>query len=536
MNAVQPVLTPQEKVPVEIWLEILALVPETADLHSLSLTSRRFYDLTVRALHRNIVWTNPAHAARSLPVWDTYPGMDLAVRSLELGISSALPGMSDTLIGLDGQPEVPPVPRPHLLEDGIILERTIRLHGLGSQPTITFASPALHDAMFARIGTFKNIAALAFTNMIITNTHFALVHSLPQLRSLRLDVCLFREGRGGPPPTFNHADLPLTELTIVNLRRQISAVVHSHVHFDEHSANLTAVLSLCTARSLRTLTVDASADVFKLIYNAWNADARGWAIPADLAHVFVVRRRAARGEPVYLGEETFPHTDLYHFAVRALSLRTLSTPIFVPPNTAIAAEALPLGLERFAAPAETAEVVAAARDVKALGVLKCALTVNGKDVIQALESVSVARPGLKMLMLELPRGWDEEVLSAVVKLFKDLRRLKIVYEGTEGPSEDFLVTLGPEFLSRMPNLHTLQIYAQQELLDTKANHPKYLYDSSFESIEEELVNLVIPYNRYCPTLRKVQFLTGYVAARTCGEAGWVVERLRRLEVKDDLSF
>ncbi len=99
-----------------------------------------------------------------------------------------------------------------------------------------------------------------------------------------------------------------------------------------------------------------------------------------------------------------------------------------------------------------------------------------------------------------------------------------------------MVTLGPEFLSRMPNLHTLQIYAQQELLDTKANHPKYLYDSSFESIEEELVNLVIPYNRYCPTLRKVQFLTGYVAARTCGEAGWVVERLRRLEVKDDLSF
>ncbi|EIW51570.1 uncharacterized protein TRAVEDRAFT_157088 [Trametes versicolor FP-101664 SS1] len=535
MNAAQPVLTPQEKVPVEIWLEILALVPATADLHSLSVASRKFYDLTVRALHRNIVWLDPAHAARSLPVWDTYPGMDLAVRSLELGVSAVLPGMSSTLIGLDGQPEAEPVRRPHLLEDGILLQHTVRYHGMCSQSTAGFASPALHDAMFARIGTFKNISTLAFTDMIITNTHFALIHSLPQLRALRLDLCLFREGRGGPPLTFNHADLPLTELTITNLRRQISAMVLAQVHFDEHSGNLTTVLALCTARTLRTLTVDASADVFRLIYNAWNADARGWAIPPQLAHVFVVRRRSARGEaqPVYLGEEAFPHTDLYHFAVRALSLRTLSTPIFVPPNTTIAPEALPLGLERFAAPVETASAVAAARDVQALGVLKCAL--DGRDAIQALESVAASRPGLKMLMLEL-RGWDEEVLSAVVKLFKELRRLKIVYEGTDGPSEDFLVTLGPEFLSRMSHLHTLQIYAQPELVGTKANHPAYLYDCSFESIEEELANLVIPYNRYCPTLRKVQFLTGYVVARTWDGAGWAVERLRRLEVKDDLSF
>ncbi|KAH9848977.1 hypothetical protein C2E23DRAFT_841314 [Lenzites betulinus] len=531
MNTEQEVQAAHQKVPIEIWLEILALVPVTADLHALSLTSRRFYDLTVRALHRDLVWAKAEHVARSLPMWEANQGMDTAVRSLDLGVCTVLPGMPVPMIGLDGRREQH-AQRTQLLQDGAMLQETLFFYRLSLESKGNLATEPLHDAMLARIQTFTNISTLAFTSMILSNTHLSLIHSLPQLRNLRLELCLFHEGRGGPPPPTNHVDLPITELTILNHRRCITNILFSHVSFD---GNIMPILTLCTARSLRTLTVDSSADVFRHVYRVFEAPAQGWPIPPNLEHVFVLRRRIFQNEvqPMYPGENNFPERHLYHFAVQARALRTLSTPTFAPQNVTIAAEVLPRTLERFAAPVETAAYVAAVRNVEALGVLQCAL--GSREAINALESIATSRPQLKMLMLEL-RGWDEEVISAVVNLFKSLRRLKIVYEGEARPSEDFLVALGPEFLPHMPYLHTLELYAQPTSFSRKAEHPSALYDSSFGSIEEELLNMVIPYNRYSKTLRKVQFSTGYVVQRAFEGARWSVERLRRVEEKDDLSY
>ncbi|KAI0824946.1 hypothetical protein BC628DRAFT_1376632 [Trametes gibbosa] len=531
MNPDQQPLTAQEKVPIEIWFEILALVPVTADLHALSLTSRKFYDLTVLALHRDLVWTKAGHVARSLPMWEANPGMNTAVRSLDLGVCTVLPGTPVPMIGLDGGLERQTQPT-EPLHDGVMLRETLSYYGLSFESDERLASQPLHDAMLARIHTFTNISSLAFTSMILSNTHLLLIHSLPQLRSLRLELCLFHEGCGGPPPPTNHVDLPITDLTILNHRRCVSSILFSHVNFD---GNILPILTLCTARTLRTLTVDSSADVFRHVYRVYDATAQGLLIPPHLAHVFVLRRRVFKGEvqPMYPGENNFPERHLYHFAVQAPALRTLSTPTFAPQNVTIAAEALPLTLERFAAPVETAAHVASVRDLEALGVLQCAL--GSREAINALESIATSRPRLKMLMLEL-RGWDQEVISAVVKLFKELRRLKIVYEGQTCPSEDFLVTLGPEFLPHMPHLHTLELYAQPMAFGRKAEYPRKLYDDSFGSIEEELLNMVIPYNRYSSALRKVQFTSGYVVQRAYEGTRWVVERMRRVEEKDDLSY
>ena len=96
--------------------------------------------------------------------------------------------------------------------------------------------------------------------------------------------------------------------------------------------------------------------------------------------------------------------------------------------------------------------------------------------------------------------------------------------------------LAPEYLTKMPNLHTIELYPQPRAGSAKPDHPCFLYDASYDSAEEELRNLVIPYNRYCPRLRKVQVCSGYIMARTCEGGPWEMERVRQYQEKDDLSY
>ncbi|KAI0646693.1 hypothetical protein C8Q79DRAFT_1111178 [Trametes meyenii] len=523
MNPEPPPVPASHKVPAELWLDILDLVPSTADLHSVSVTCKKLHELSVRALHRGLSWTRPQHIARSLPIWDNYNGMDAAVRSLELGVSSIDRAVGFDMVGLNGEPEPALSGRRRI---GTLAD-TINYYKIHERAG-GFASRELYEAMFARIHTFTNLSSLTFTNMLVYDLHFELIHRLPTLRHLHLELCVFQPVPGGQ--VLNHADLPITELTMVNLRRIV--LTRDPPQYDE---DITQVLTLCLARNLRTLTVDSSADVFRRVFGAWDAQQRGWTIPAHLTHVYVVRRRFFEGDvhTSYRGESNFPEAHLYHFAVQAHELRTLWTLAFAPANMTIAHEALPPHLERFAAPVETAVAMTGVRALEALGIFKCGLV--GREAINALESVAANSSNLKMLMLEL-KGWDEEVISAVTDLFKGLRRLKIVYEGPEGPTEDFLVMLAPEFLSKLPHLHTLELYPHPGQKGPKPHYPAFLHDASFESLEEELCNIVIPYNRYCPELRRVQLCSGYVVTRTCAGGRWEVERIRRLPERDDLSY
>ena len=89
---------------------------------------------------------------------------------------------------------------------------------------------------------------------------------------------------------------------------------------------------------------------------------------------------------------------------------------------------------------------------------------------------------------------------------------------------------------KLPELHTLELYEVPRHGGHVPEHPTHLFDASFESIEEELQNLVIPWNRYCPKLRRVQLHAGYVMTRGFEGARWRLERVRRLAVKEDLDF
>ncbi|RDX45360.1 hypothetical protein OH76DRAFT_1388127 [Lentinus brumalis] len=535
-----------EKVPAEIWLEIFALVPKSTDLYSLSVASRRFHDLTTRALHLDLVWLKQSHAAQNLAVWERNEGMEPYVRSLEISlgcppstVQNAL-STNDWLFG-DNTPAA-------------------RLAAADVRRNFTEATERVTGALWERVQRFTNVSSLALVDMYIDKDHFRLIHSLPQLRSLRIEACVFQANAA---EGFDNRKLPITELTMLNVRRGHDA----HVNHDPMIMNLqqfqqlqlhgppagpgagapmwinppdpfAQALSLAVAENLRTLSVDASADVFRYVFGSSDAPARGWTVPASIEELYVVRKRTItapepKQSPHWAGaQSTFPDTHLYHFCAQAPSLKVVSTPIFVPAQVTIAAEALPLGLERFAAPVETAQFIATVRDVKALGLLKCGL--SSREGVTALASIALVRPGLKMLMMEC-KGWDAEIVSAVSRHFKELRRLKIVYDGP-GPDENFLVSLAPDFLAEMPELHTLEMYQLPPRGEFAPVHPPFLWDSSFASIEDELRDTLIGWTRFCPNLRKVQLVSGYAMTRGFEGGLWKLEKVRRLEQIEYLDY
>ncbi|TBU28289.1 hypothetical protein BD311DRAFT_722769 [Dichomitus squalens] len=511
-NDAQNEPSPAQSAPAEVWLEIFDHVPNSADLTGIASSCKRFRDLSIRARHRDLVWRTPEQVADDLPVWDTCLNMEPHVRSLVLGITQYRAGPGD-IIDLDGS----------------------RSFGkLVGQPRFeTYASPQLHAAVLGKLDRFANIASMTFTNMSIKDTHFKLIHSLLKLSELTIERCAF-EARN--VDQMDHTRLPIKDLTMLGVRRFRNYRDNLPNQPDD---DISYPLSLCAAQGLKSLTIDSSADVFRGVFNAWDAHARGWTIPRTLEHIYVLKKRPPvssenQQHPAQVGlaESTFPDTRLYHFCVQARSLKTIVTPIFVPNQTTIAPELLPPSLERFAAPLETAQLIAAVRDVQALGLIRCG--VSAREGIIALANVAMYRSGLKMLLLDC-KGWDYELVPAVAQLFKELRRLKIVFDGP-GPTEDFLVALAPDHLVKLRELHTLELYELPRNGSYVPEHPMHLFDDSFESVEEELRNLIIPWNRYCPNLRKVQLHAGYVMTRGFEGAAWCIERVHCLESKEGLDF
>ncbi|KAI0703295.1 hypothetical protein C8Q76DRAFT_697636 [Earliella scabrosa] len=534
-----------EKFPAEIWLEIFQLVPRSSDLHSASVACRKFKELTARALHRDLIWTDAKHVYQNLELWYKDEDMAALVRSLVLGTGTVPAGVSARVIDRDGT----------ICEGkGYKNVSQAMAHGYGG----TYASPMLHDAMWNRIQSFTNLSSLALTDMFVHDYHMDLIHNLAQLRYLRLEGVFLHYTITSR--NFNHSKLPITELTILNVCRRMDAdppdIVHMHMHhfnqLQQQNLNpnhlqvhqaifggfppditdpLAALLSLATGQRIKKLTVDASADVFRCVFQTVEAQHHGWVIPATLEELYVARQRTCvwKKSPhiAATGVNQFPDT-LYDFCIQAPNIRVVSTPLFAPPSVNVAPEALPRALERFSGPIKTAQLMAAVRDVKALGML------GADSGLTALTRIALVRPHLKMLMIER-KGWDREVMLAVAENFKELRRLKIVYAGM-GPDENDLVALAPDFLAEMPELHTLELYKLPPNGGFTPSHPMTLFDPSFESIEEELQDILISWNRHCRKLRKVQLLAGYVMNRAFDGGQWKLSIVDHLDKFEDLQF
>ena len=105
--------------------------------------------------------------------------------------------------------------------------------------------------------------------------------------------------------------------------------------------------------------------------------------------------------------------------------------------------------------------------------------------------------------------------------------------------------MGPELLSRLPQLKTLHLYLRgpssgtapaasegydsDEEVERALRHPLCLFDDTFDTLEDELRELVIPWNRFCPALREVQLTAGYRLLRGYAGGKWSLQRIGRGE-------
>ncbi|KAH9948066.1 hypothetical protein B0H21DRAFT_736027 [Amylocystis lapponica] len=511
-----------EDVPSEMWMEIFEWLPSSVDLYHVSITCLKFHDLAVRALHRHVVWRTPEVVSQNLPVWDANPGMELFTHTLELGVSMIPMSLGGSFVQLTGDT----LHLPSLAPTSPVNTRTyhtVKYYTL--DVTQTFASQELHDAMFSRIGSFTNLHTLIFHNMILSNRHLYTIHDIRQLRTLRIDFCVVPPRA---PETLDHSVLPIIELSLLNLRRR---VVEMHgdrqVTVDD---DIRHVLQLSLAHNLRTLRVDSTADVFRNVFTAWEMERHGKRMPAHLERLYVQRKQYFRDavQPTYPNESTFPDGALHAFLTRATELTTYATYHPGPPHT-YTPDILPQ-LHKYMGPVETIALVYT-RPMEGLGLLKCGYGAN-RDGVAALASLSESFPSLRSLFVEF-RAWDDEIMHAISLLYRDLRRLKIVYTTANGgPNENTLVRMGPEFLARMVNLQTLHMYAAP----VSVLHPQFLFDPSYASIEEELRNLVIPWNRWCPALREVQIHAGYTMSRKFAGGAWQVTAVNKVPAIEEFEF
>lgn len=90
--------------------------------------------------------------------------------------------------------------------------------------------------------------------------------------------------------------------------------------------------------------------------------------------------------------------------------------------------------------------------------------------------------------------------------------------------------IGPHFAGRLPHLETLHIFsprmrsAAQLLIPKHAPVNKIISKAQSQQVidendERELKSLVVSWNRYCPNLREVQLLDGFVWRRADDRQG-----------------
>ena len=474
-------LNAAEQVPAELWMNIFELMESPADLNAIVRTCRAFHRYGTRALHRTLIWRSPEDVVANLPLWDIDPGMYPGVKSLELRVSTVPDDVPATLVTRAGDlvrrnpPDPPVAPMPNLQhphahphaqppvpvlvppfwhpgqhihwQDDIvgggwaadwIADQVHNMQQAQTSPERKsvkyyklyqhFASATLYDGMLARIEGFVNLESLAFRDVIFTDSLFGTIHALPNLRKLRLEFCLFPSRNS--LTARDHSTLPITELTLLNLRRQVvrggDTALEGHHAFADMDDDIECALGLALAENLRTLRVDSTADVFGSVYRKRQGGVYVFNIPPHLESLYVQRKQLFDGtvQPTYAGEQLFPGA-VYSIMERAPTLTTVSLAYPLPKHSSFPrADVLP-NLTRCEGVLETVVAMTSGRPLEAISILRSDTPTDG--ILEMLARKAKEHPNLQVLSLHC-KTWDIEILDAICQLFPQLRQLKLTFD------------------------------------------------------------------------------------------------------------
>jgi len=508
--------------PKELWIHIFECINSPTDLTSVIRTSKIFYSLGIRLLCRCITWTDPRHFAYNLPFWTAHASLVDVPRSLTIGISE----MTRTFFGFDPASAVVAMDgtweQPVLASLGLPPSEPARYQSSRKPPTF-FASLPLYQAMNHHLSSFIKLENLAFRNTFLPENMYAIIHSLPQLRRLSLQFCTL------PPRQLDlkcdNSLLPITDLTLWGLRGDARNILES---------NYFQALSLTTAHNLRTLRADWTATTARY-FAEHDSDSR-YEMPQKLQNVEFRLPTVKLWPSEPWAELVDPLSSLL---ARCPTIFCLSIVNFMP-CLLLLPHALP-HLQSYSGPLSTVLAVTAGRPVDHLNVLD-----GGKNLIEVTNVLSILenRQGLKTLSISID-FWDDEILYPISLFFPTLQKLKILYHDS-APSEYTLLSMGSQFLYRLPELHTVQIYNPRTdygvhltpveiapLCSFPSPSPhlaSHTNQSAIPNISQEdieLKDLILAWNKSCKNLREVQLVKVSVWRRAFEGDDWcnrVVER------------
>ena len=442
-------MTITEDVPAELWLTIFELMDSPVDLNSVVRTCRRFRNYGIRALHRHLIWKRPEEFVQNYTLWGQDPGMAAGVRSLELRISTLpddVPGMlidpyglvthreaAGYFLDLDDEPF-------WLLPDAdqqVFSQST--MHSINYYKLFhSYANAAVYANLVHQLSTFTLLGSLTLKDLFITDDLFAALFHLPALRRLHVEFCLFPRRQATTTPR-DFSALPITELTLLNLRRQVMSAgrnghdLHAFADMDE---DIEYGLALASAQSLESLRVDSTADVFATVYRRRLQGVYVYAVPPRLARLYVQRKQVVEGavQPLFHAEQLFP-SAAYAVMERCPTLHTVSLAYALPKHSSFPKlDALPnlthcVGFLDAVA-AMTAGIAGATgpgvrAGIRGISVLRSDTSTEG--ILDFLARKAKTHPRLEMLSIHC-KTWDMEVLDAICQLFPWLKKLRVTFD------------------------------------------------------------------------------------------------------------
>lgn len=436
------------QLPNELWLRIFEDNTDVLDRHDLSLIVRAcktFYDLAIKNLYRRVVWKNPVSLIHGLGFLRRVRGMDeeslVLPRSLTIGVSRMSLNGQSAVVEEDGR--VIPARRGRLTPGTQAERRDFTSFAvLESGDTAydfripLFASAPLYQSMLDFTQSLVSLRELTFANTVLPDTIHSLVHQFPNLRKLRLEMCVI-------PPTVadaevDHTTLPITELTLRSLYYVID-VLHQP---DQELINLnpTEVFGLATAQSLETLHIDTTARIFALFTRPTAPP-----VPPNLKRLFLHRPKLTKNDCRFAGlgpaarrvhENASLMLSISLFLTGAPEIESIST-CFAFSDANFQMQLVQTQyfdtkhLKEFSGPIASFNFppLTVARNLRAVHFIddKSVFLLNARKFAEDFER-------LEVLSFQITMPWDDEIVLAACSVFPNVLRVRIEYTGP-GPDD-----------------------------------------------------------------------------------------------------
>ncbi|KAJ3787173.1 hypothetical protein GGU10DRAFT_349448 [Lentinula aff. detonsa] len=457
-----------EDLPYDLAGEIFSHLQSPADLLHVAQASKSLFYIAIRLLYRNIHYETASQFFHNLPFWQSGIVLNVAevprsvVIGREMGQSLCLEPRTDTL---------PRPPRPLL-----------SLPGVDAYDPDEESFPLTFTPLCELLLSFSKLEKLIFQQArILPEFHYFLGQLPETIRSLVFERCSFLSRSVLPTEIpINLKKLPVKELcltgthagrlpgnfhipnnVIINVQTLLaSATTSTH---DERPVFLDMYHILLRSPDIKSLCLD------------WNLACAGRFIRhphlptpafARLNHLEV--RFGVRNHAMWNAETNSAETKLFLMTAFARllapcdSLTELVLFGYIPGLGGNGSErpVLP-ALKSYTGPIDFLK--SSLRRCEMLEKLIFPDTIKDIDAAMLRALPFNASESVHYLDITVEK-WDSEVLYAVSMELPSLRVLKIKYE-LGYPDEDMLISFGPEFLSRLPNLTVFHLYRPDEEYD-----------------------------------------------------------------------